>query len=326
MELAKLNSIPKTSSLLFQLAGIVTVAIYVLYRISIEDYVLAGFFAVSMLPLALSMYLEWHNKANLAQKKLTLILICIAISYSCFTLGYKGLIYLFPTIFVIYFLFSLKEAAILSLIYSVISLLLALNIEETFVVTRFSLAVVDCLIFGAIFSHVITKQKLALLYFANTDELTGVSNRKRLMGSLTHALQHHISKGIQSTILLLDLDHFKQVNDKYGHLTGDKVLRQVAQIIKSVAPNQAEVIRYGGEEFLIILTGLDTTEAADIAQQLIHNIAAMQLVEIEEPITCSIGINSLPAASIDHWLAECDKALYQAKLAGRNRAIIATQC
>ncbi|MEC4724187.1 GGDEF domain-containing protein [Shewanella sp. D64] len=325
MELTKLNKIPKTSSLLFQLAGIVTIAMYVIYRISIEDYVLAIIFALSMLPLALSMYLEWHNKANLAQKKLTLILICIAISYSCFTLGYKGLIYLFPTIFVFYFLFNLKEAVVLSFTYAIVSLLLALNIEETFVITRFSLAILNCLIFGAIFSHIITRQKLALLYFANTDELTGVYNRKRLMRSLTHALQNHAIHGVQSSILLLDLDYFKQVNDEYGHLVGDEVLRQAANVIKRVVPCNVEIIRYGGEEFLIILLDLDTTRASDIAQQLLQSIAEMQLPEVMEPITCSIGISSLPATSIEHWLAECDKALYRAKSEGRNRSIIASK-
>ncbi len=179
LDLTKLNKIPKKSSLLLQFAGLVTIATYVLYRIIINDYALAGILTLSIVPLAISMYLEWNNRANLIQKQLTLIIICIAISYSCFTLGYKGLLYLFPTIFVIFFLFNLKTALLLSFIYSLVSLLLALNIEESHVVIRYSIAILDCLIFGAIFSHVVNKQKQALLYFANTDELTGVYNRKR---------------------------------------------------------------------------------------------------------------------------------------------------
>ncbi|WP_394392795.1 GGDEF domain-containing protein [Shewanella woodyi] len=319
MDLTKLNKIPKKSSLLLQFAGLVTIAIYVLYRIIIHDYALAGILTLSIIPLAISMYLEWNNRANLIHKQLTLIIICIAISYSCFTLGYKGLLYLFPTIFVIFFLFNLKTALLLSFIYSLSSLLLALSIEESHVVIRYSVAVLDCLIFGAIFSHVVNKQKQALLYFANTDELTGVYNRKRLIKTLTHRLQEHTVNGIQSSILLLDLDHFKKVNDKFGHLIGDEVLRKTAETLKMNTPDGAEVIRYGGEEFLIVLAGFDINQASLIAQTLIEEVSAMKIPQIQGNITCSIGVNSLPATSIDKWLADCDKALYQAKSDGRDR-------
>lgn len=321
VNLESVNKIPRNASIVFHLFAIVTLSVFSLYRIWIGDYKHAGFFSLAITPLLFSLLREWQYKANIIQKQITLIIVSIAICYSCFYLGYKGLIYLFPTIFVYFFLFSIKHALLLSCLYSLFGLGFALNIEPSSVIARYSIAIIDCIVFGTLFSHIINKQKDALFYLANTDELTGVYNRKRLKPSLNSAIENKIKHQTKASLLLLDLDHFKQFNDTYGHITGDNVLRAVAETITRNKPDGAEVIRFGGEEFLIKLPGTDGEHALIFAEQLRQRISQITLTGVSQLITCSIGVKELEGDSLDEWINSCDKALYKAKNAGRNRVI-----
>lgn len=244
MDLESVNKIPRNASVVFHVFAIVTLSVFSLYRIGVGDYKHAGFFSLAITPLLFSLLREWQYKANVLQKQITLIMVSIAICYSCFYLGYKGLIYLLPTIFIYFFLFNIKQALVLSIVYALFGLGLALNIEPTPVIARYSIAIIDCIVFGALFSHIINKQKSALFYLAHTDELTGVYNRKRLKPSLNNAIESRIKHQTKTSLLLLDLDHFKQINDTHGHITGDSVLRAVADTITRHKPVDAEVIRF----------------------------------------------------------------------------------
>ncbi|MBE7214639.1 GGDEF domain-containing protein [Shewanella benthica] len=324
MDLESVNKIPRNASVVFHVFAIVTLSVFSLYRIGVGDYKHAGFFSLAITPLLFSLLREWQYKANVLQKQITLIMVSIGICYSCFYLGYKGLIYLFPTIFIYFFLFNIKQALILSILYALFGLGFALNIEPTPVIARYSIAIIDCIVFGALFSHIINKQKSALFYLAHTDELTGVYNRKRLKPSLNNAIESRIKHQTQTSLLLLDLDHFKQINDTHGHITGDSVLRAVADTITRHKPVDAEVIRFGGEEFLIKLPNTDGEHAVIYADQLRQAISQIKVPGVSLLITCSIGVKELEDESVDEWLNACDKALYKAKSAGRNRVIQAS--
>jgi diguanylate cyclase (GGDEF)-like protein len=150
---------------------------------------------------------------------------------------------------------------------------------------------------------------------ANTDPTTGLANRRELMRSLDEALA--AKTGV---FLVLDLDHFKRVNDLHGHLAGDKVLRLVAQAARDAAPADACCARTGGDEFAILLPEADAAQAEGVAQTIIERMAVPTTIEgAEIQVTASIGLASLSGCKDDESaLRQSDVALYAAKRAGRN--------
>lgn len=155
------------------------------------------------------------------------------------------------------------------------------------------------------------------------DPLTQLYNRRYLMSQLNSAMIQARRHGHNLSIALLDIDHFKQVNDIYGHVCGDDVLREVAAILKREIRNGIDIpARYGGEEFMIIMpfTGLDT--AVDVANRLRNSIKGHR-VECEDAaisITCSFGVAEfISGEGMEKFIDRADISLYQAKHGGRNR-------
>ncbi|MBU1512404.1 GGDEF domain-containing protein, partial [Myxococcota bacterium] len=128
------------------------------------------------------------------------------------------------------------------------------------------------------------------------------------------------------SVIMADIDHFKRVNDTYGHLMGDQVLKQVATILSSVLRAGDAVIRYGGEEFLIVLPGVSAERALAIAERARKTIEATEFRfhEISFHTTISMGVAQLrPGESREDLIKRADEALYEAKHAGRNRSVVA---
>lgn len=159
------------------------------------------------------------------------------------------------------------------------------------------------------------------------DALTGVLNR----GAIFELLENSLCKSKRTkhpvSIIMADIDHFKSVNDNYGHLGGDTVLRAVAARFENALRGYDHVGRYGGEEFLIILTETELTAAADIAERMRKSIQDLEVQYDEHSIkvTVSQGIAmSLGNETIDDIIGRADSALYRAKQGGRNRYCLAT--
>lgn len=160
---------------------------------------------------------------------------------------------------------------------------------------------------------------------AFTDALTGLLNRRAFDMKIQQILQDPEPE--TTFLLLLDLDHFKKINDRHGHLTGDKVLRYTAKIIRQFLPKGQIAARYGGEELVILLTHSRYQDALHIAEQIRETLAKSKLQRRDSQeslgqITLSIGIASLrPDDTIDSFIERADQALYQAKRLGRNRVV-----
>ena len=149
------------------------------------------------------------------------------------------------------------------------------------------------------------------------DELTGVGNRRFLFGHLPEQAQ------AGNAIIMIDVDHFKRVNDCYGHLGGDKVLASAAHALQAMLRRTDLIARFGGEEFVIFLSRLSREEARAMAERLRLQMAALEIDVggVKCNITISIGLAWLdcPGRSWDEWLNLADAACYQAKQQGRNR-------
>lgn len=161
---------------------------------------------------------------------------------------------------------------------------------------------------------------------AMTDPLTGLLNRRAQMEMLEQAAQRLKPGEPGLSIILVDLDHFKQLNDRYGHSAGDRVLTTVAARLRDLCGGaQAHcVARWGGEEFLVLLPGVRLAAACKRAEELRREVAALRIDRIAQ-VTASFGVAELVGGeSLDACLKRCDQALYRAKEAGRD-AVVAAQ-
>jgi len=172
--------------------------------------------------------------------------------------------------------------------------------------------------------HVVTmqgEQATRLNLLAATDALTGLSNR-RLALALLDQLARDCRLDLAPVILLADLDHFKQINDGWGHAMGDQLLVAVAGALRASTRDADTVARWGGEEFLVVLPATRAGEATELAERLRLRVEALQVADRHQcpvPVTLSIGIARLAANETgSSWLKRADEALYRAKDDGRN--------
>ena len=159
---------------------------------------------------------------------------------------------------------------------------------------------------------------------ANTDPLTGLANRRYAMSEIDRSIMMARKHKQPVSLLVFDLDHFKAVNDTYGHIAGDRVLAKVARLSQLLVPEGGLAARFGGEEFVIVLPHADTQVACEFAEKLRWTIETGSSVEELPGVTASIGYASFEGTDTSLTLfARADAALYEAKQAGRNQVRMA---
>jgi diguanylate cyclase (GGDEF)-like protein len=163
------------------------------------------------------------------------------------------------------------------------------------------------------------RQNEQLAELSTTDELTGVKNRRRFREDLAMHAALAARERLPLSVLMLDVDHFKNYNDAFGHPAGDEALRSVARTLREGVRLQDVVARYGGEEFIVALPACGTPEADEVAERLRSRIE--QLSGMPGSVTASLGVATANTGSCDPGtlIQQADQALYQAKRSGRNR-------
>jgi len=179
----------------------------------------------------------------------------------------------------------------------------------------------------ALLSFRLHRAKQLFQKHACTDHLTGISNRLHVLTQGETLLEKAKQSFQPFSLVLMDIDHFKQVNDRYGHDAGDSALRHVVEQIQSLLAVDQVLGRYGGEEFLLILPGCDATAAMERAEHIRQQVAdtPIQLDGIRLQLTLSLGVAALVLGleDLDELLKLADQALYAAKHEGRNRTVLA---
>jgi len=168
---------------------------------------------------------------------------------------------------------------------------------------------------------------------ANTDGLTGLPNRRAFFAQLEVEFSRSRRYGTPLALLMLDIDHFKSFNDRYGHQTGDQALRAVGAALAGGIRNYDCAGRYGGEEFICLLPETGPADALMVAERLRRHVRAASVAAVggdgvptDVGMTVSVGVVTwpeCPAETADHLVAAADQALYQAKAAGRDRCVVA---
>jgi len=166
------------------------------------------------------------------------------------------------------------------------------------------------------------RSKMQFEHQASTDALTGVHNRHWMGRAFPRALQRCTLNKQPFAVMVVDIDHFKKINDTYGHLVGDLALKTVAQCMSDNLRPHDLLARYGGEEFAVLLTEADLESAKMVAERLRSRIAAAEIRsnDISFHVTLSIGITPTQHEDrLENLINEADQALYRAKQMGRNR-------
>jgi diguanylate cyclase (GGDEF)-like protein len=161
---------------------------------------------------------------------------------------------------------------------------------------------------------------------ARTDPLTGLANRRHFSQELEHELERCRRDGRPLTVIVCDLDHFKDVNDSYGHMAGDRVLRLVADVLAEHSRAIDLPARFGGEEFAIILPDTDL-DAGEVAAERLRREIEHRSALAGPPVTLSLGVACTQQVGLaqDALYRAADRALYAAKDTGRNRTVSASR-
>jgi diguanylate cyclase (GGDEF)-like protein len=162
-----------------------------------------------------------------------------------------------------------------------------------------------------------------LLETSSIDQLTGALNRGRFEAMGRQSVAQALASEQPLSLAIIDIDHFKQINDRYGHLAGDEVLRKVAQALRQTIRGDDRIFRYGGEEFVVLCEGLNHEAGLRQAERLRAAVPAALAGELDDPPTVSIGLATLPddGGDIGAIMRHADRNLYQAKRDGRDRVV-----
>lgn len=247
----------------------------------------------------------------------------VSVVISIHTKGVDNIYWLYPSIVVAYYLLSPKIAITITttaFVFIIPTLVAGLDsIKLTSVVaTSFMTS-----LFGFFFSTSVRDQRQRLVELATKDSLTGSRNRRALTDRLQEIITNQSIQFSTISLIMLDIDHFKKVNDDHGHLLGDAILKKVAEIIDGRIRVTDALYRFGGEEFVIVPLEINLEDARKLAEQLRVLVENNALIP-DSPVTISLGVAEYQKnETSDNWLKRADDALYHAKENGRNQVCVA---
>ena len=255
----------------------------------------------------------------------------IAISFFCvggvlttvYIIGPHQVYWAYPALMAVFYLVKPTEAIVFAGVTLMALIPALLETTDTHATTTVLITIVVMSAFAFAFSLITNRQRQQLILLATKDPLTGAGNRRHLDSKLNEVIDSHRSNGDPASMLILDLDHFKKVNDVHGHAVGDDILKALTNIVNMRIRVTDSLYRIGGEEFVVILEGADIERAKQLAEQLRTLVEANELAP-DQSVTISLGVAELRSGeSPQNWLHRADEALYRAKRAGRNATSVA---
>ena len=291
---------------------------FMLYDWIVGQRLLVAMMGVVVVPLALDALALRRGRAPPVAYGWLLVPVAAAIATSLLKDGVHGAMWCYPAILFCYFVLPGWQATVgavglLAMTAVLVARVLGIATMVRFVVTA-GLIVVILNIILSVVGHLQRK----LYKQATTDPLTGALNRRQLATTLDEAIEHARRSGLPVSLLAFDLDHFKQVNDRYGHAAGDAALQRVVALVHERSRRIDRLFRMGGEEFALLLPGTSEADALRLADALRERIAHAGWFAGAQ-VTVSIGVARFHLDQTpDAWLKSADDALYRAKAEGRN--------
>jgi len=235
--------------------------------------------------------------------------------------GFFGALWCYPTVLLFTFALTRRMANVCSVLLLLgVSSLVYYYIGLAYTI-RFFMTLTLTIILANIVLSIIGDLHRRLMAQTIVDPLTGAFNRRHMERCVDEAIERQQRSSASASVLLIDIDHFKRINDQLGHAAGDGVLKAIVSLIRKRARKLDLLFRIGGEEFMLLLPDTREADAAAVAEQLCRSIADSALPGSQR-VTASIGVSELhPGESLDSWMKRADDAMYAAKEAGRDRVV-----
>lgn len=292
----------------------------------VQGSVIAGFVDLGILAgIVGSLAFAWVTGDTKRSGMVLAFIICAGAVLVGAVMGEAGLFWLYPCLVTTFFLVTSRLAAALN----IISVLALMSIESAFSsnVQMWTFAATAATVSACayVFAYRNQDQRERLEHLATIDPLTGVKNRRSMDEELDRAAANAERSGLPYALVMLDLDHFKQINDVYGHGVGDGVLTDLVVLIEHNTRKSDQLFRYGGEEFVLLLPGVDGNSLQTVMNNL-QQVLRKHLKYPGGPVTSSFGVALLRhGESVGSWLTRADEALYEAKESGRDRVVFADE-
>ena len=307
---------------LFGGLAIVAITPFVVYRFSTGQYLAAVIDIAIQLVIASIVAYAWRS-GNMDRAGL---LAALGMSGACVAVGLvsgmTGALWLYPVL-VANFLLASRGAAILISAVAITTLAASEGLGGWPTFGSFAASAALLCGFAYLFGSHSEEQRRRLERLAGHDPLTGALNRRGMQRELEAAIEAG-RRDVPAALAVLDLDNFKQVNDRHGHEAGDAVLVRFAEVVERTTRRSDRLFRTGGEEFVLLLPGAEPDILGHVGSILVRTVAA----EVRcggEPVTVSVGITPLlPGDDAIKWLRRADRAMYRAKREGRNRVLVDT--
>lgn len=274
--------------------------------------------------VCLSIAYQIYRSGRVSWRKLLLALCIgnIAVLLMIFRLQLQTLYWAYPLLAFNYYFAGPRTGSVLSAISLSLIFFDAYGWADAALYPRIIASLLTTTLLALVFSLGIIRQQRALAELISRDPLTGASNRREMQAELARALHLHERYDMPSALVLVDIDHFKQVNDRHGHSIGDQVLVELVGLLRKRLRQTDLLFRFGGEEFLVLLPNADLGAATQLATELTCLVRETKLAGLQG-VTISAGVaSSAGSANSDAWFERGDKALYQAKQAGRDRVVV----
>ena len=309
---------------LMSLVGVIILTPLVFNNLYKRREQLAIAIAVVLVFLAIDAYAINRKRKPPIPYALLLVPAALAIGIALKTLGAIGAYWCYPTILFFYFVLRRRVATLCALSMLSAATWVVYWYIGFEVATRFFLSLTLTIVIVNIILNIVGDLQRRLVEQAITDPLTGAFNRRHMQTRLEEAVERGRRSGSAASLLLIDIDHFKNINDRFGHEAGDNVLKGLVIIIRERMRKSDLLFRMGGEEFLLLLPDTPQEAALGVAEELRETVASAP-VHPAVPATISIGVSALDPrdTKIDDWVKRADDAMYEAKHAGRNRVIAA---
>ncbi len=320
---AERRSVASYLPLILSAAGVLGVSPFMVLRYMQGEWVAAVVDTIIVIGfLGLGIYVYRTRRVEVASIAISVFCIAGVIS-TVYIIGPQQMYWAYPAIMAVFYLVRPRIAIVLVMVTVAAVAPRLIGHADTHVTTTVLVTIVVMSSFAFAFSLITNRQREQLVRLATKDPLTGASNRRALDDKLNEIVNASKRSGSSASMLLLDLDHFKKVNDAHGHAVGDQILKRITEIINLRIRVTDSLYRVGGEEFVVVLEGQVLDRAAHLSEQLRTLVEANELVP-DQPVTISLGVAELRRdESADDWLHRADEALYRAKRAGRNSTEVA---
>lgn len=271
---------------------------------------------------ALNSWLCKQHRYNLSINLLGIsLLVVIAILYAVYTLDIKGSYWAYMGVVSFYAILPKDYADRVVLIFLILLLPVSFQSLESSIFIRFFVVLIGVSFFSSVTFKLITEQCFLLQQQAITDPLTGLMNRSLLQTSIEQAIHQYNRVESPMALAMIDVDHFKSINDEFGHAVGDDVLKKLGKFLSVQFRGSDMVFRIGGEEILVLIQNVEHANAVVVAEKLRTDIENLSLIDAKS-VTVSIGISVFnKGLNWSQWIKECDDNLYKAKTNGRNKVV-----